>query len=201
MTESELTALATAYIRDNQQSARARLIEAQLPLVRRIARRFSGRGERFEDLVQVGSVALVAAVDRCDADRIHTLTAYVTRCVEGEIRRHLRDRSSVVRIPRGERELGGTVQPLPLDDCDAALTSAEAPEDAALTRALVASAARCLDGRERRVVLLHYFLDLSQADVGREVGVSQVHVSRLLRDASAKMRVRLESGAGTADEW
>jgi RNA polymerase sigma-B factor len=189
-------------VRDRYPAARARLIEAHLPLVRRLARRFSGRGERFEDLVQVGSVALVSAVDRCESGRVHTLTAYVTRCVEGEIRRHLRDRSSVVRIPRGAREPGVSLQPLPLEECDAELTTAaEAPEDAALTRALVASAARCLDGRERRVVLLRYFLDLSQADVGREVGVSQVHVSRLLRDASAKMRVRLEEGAGPPPEW
>jgi RNA polymerase sigma factor (sigma-70 family) len=91
---------------------------------------------------------------------------------------------------------------VPLDDSEAEGLSADAEpaEDAALSRALVASAARCLDARERRVVLLRYFLDLSQAEVGREVGVSQVQVSRLLQSANAKMR----AGLGEADaspEW
>ena len=90
--------------------------------------------------------------------------------------------------------LGGDDDELPRQ-----LVEAERAEDTALTRALVAAAARCLDGRERKVVALRYFLDLSQAEVGEAVGVSQVHVSRLLRSASDKMRARLE--AGSAGVW
>jgi RNA polymerase sigma-B factor len=180
---------------------RARLIERHLPLVRRLARGFAGRGESVEDLVQVGALALVAAVDRVPAERTATLTAYVARCVEGEIRRHLRDRAAVVRVPRAARAEGAAprISPLELDgEPLLELSDGERAEDLALTRALVASAARCLDGRERRVVALRYFLDLSQAEVGEAVGVSQVHVSRLLRGASDKMRARL--GAGAAEE-
>src|SRR6476660_7940458 len=80
------------------------VIEGYLPLVRKIARRFTGRGEQLEDLVQVGSLALVSAVDRCDPARADRLSAYVATCVEGEIRRHLRDRCAVVRIPRRIQE-------------------------------------------------------------------------------------------------
>jgi RNA polymerase sigma-B factor len=174
---------------------RARLIERHLPLVRATARRFAGRGESVEELVGVGSLALVTAVDRARRDAPATLTAYVARCVEGEIRRHLRDRASVVRVPRRVRSEGITVRFSPLaddGDGDGEPVDSERAEDTALTRALVTAAARCLDGRERQVVALRYFLDLSQAEVGEAVGVSQVHVSRLLRGANEKMRARLE---------
>jgi RNA polymerase sigma-B factor len=181
---------------------RARLIEQHLPLVRRIARRFAGRGESVEELVQVGSLALITAVDRARRVPPAMLTAYVSRCVEGEIRRHLRDRATVVRVPRRVQADGLAVHFGPLDDDEDVpreLVDQEQPEDTALTRALVAAAAQCLDGREREVVALRYFLDLSQAEVGEAVGVSQVHVSRLLRDASDKMRARLD--AGSAGAW
>jgi RNA polymerase sigma-B factor len=201
MGKGELGAIVEAFTRGGDQDARARLIEAYLPLVRSIARRFAGRGERVEDLVQVGSLALVGAVDRCDGDRPYALTSYVARCVEGEIRRHLRDRCSVVRVPRDVQKTGGAPDPLPLDDSPAAQVPApDQPEDTALTRVLVAAAARSLDVRERRVVLLRYFLDLSQAEVGQEVGISQVHVSRLLQTANAKMRTRL-GDAGPSVGW
>src|SRR5438105_14545973 len=80
--------------------ARARMIECHLPLVRAIAHRFAGRGEPLDDLVQVGNVALIAAVDRCERGRERQFTSYATACVEGEIRRHLRDRCDPLRVPR-----------------------------------------------------------------------------------------------------
>jgi RNA polymerase sigma-B factor len=176
---------------------RQRLIESYLPLVHRIARRFAGRGERVEDLVQVGSIGLINAVDRCDPARRELLTAYVARTVEGEIRRHLRDRCAPVRIPRRLQAVdGATEPPVPLDDDEAAaLASAEGADERALSWALLAIAARSLDGRERRVLLLRYFLDLNQDEVGRAVGISQVHVSRVLRGALVKMRADLDSDA------
>jgi RNA polymerase sigma-B factor len=180
---------------------RTRLIEQYLPLVRGAAQRFAGRGESVEELVQVGSLALVTAVDRARRVAPAMLTAYVARCVEGEIRRHLRDRVTVVRVPRRVQADGVAVHFGPLDDDEdlpRELVDEERPEDTALTRALVAAAAQCLDGREREVVALRYFLDFSQAEVGEAVGVSQVHVSRLLRGASDKMRARLEADAAGA---
>jgi RNA polymerase sigma-B factor len=167
---------------------RRRLIEAHLPLARRVARRYAGRGERPEDLAQVGALALVRAVDRCDPSRPE-LPAYLARCVEGEIRHHLRDRASAVRLPRqAPRQLHAAAQ---LDD-EIACPKA-ALDDVLLDRAAVASAARCLDERERWIVLLLFFCDCTQADAASRLGLSQAHVSRLLGGAIAKMRRRLES--------
>ncbi len=209
MEEHEITAAVAAYKERGDTRARQRLIEAYLPLVRRVARRFAGSGERLEDLVQVGSIGLITAVDRCDPARSSLLTAYVTRCVDGEIRRHLRDRCTPLRIPRRMQTLdadahgsGGprtaaarTRETLPLESAEAdGLSGREEPADIGVARALVAAAAGSLDARERRVLLLRYFLDLSQAEVGEAVGVSQVHVSRLLQGAIAKMRVSLVGG-------
>jgi RNA polymerase sigma-B factor len=194
---SDREAGTTADLERHDSAARRRAIEAHLPLVRRIARRFSGRGERFEDLVQVGAIGLIGAVDRCDPRRASTLTAYVAVCVEGEIRRHLRDRCAVVRVPRGVQEDADLATAarihLPLDeDLDEALVVTEPLDEQGLARAMVTSAAHSLDGRERHLVALRYFGDLSQAEIGGVVGISQVHVSRLLQGAIAKMRARLD---------
>ena len=82
---------------------------------------------------------------------------------------------------------------MPLDDDTATvLGAADGADERALSRALLAAAAQSLDGRERRVLLLRYFLDLNQDEVGRAVGISQVHVSRVLRRAIVKMRAGLD---------
>ncbi len=165
---------------------RRRLIEAYLPLARRVARRYAGRGERPEDLVQVGALALVRAVDRCDPSRAE-LPAYLARCVEGEIRNHLRDRASVVRLPRRPRQTA--VAMLEIDD-DLAGAGAELDE-VLIDRAAVASAARGLDDRERWIVLLLFFCDCTQAEAAARLGLSQPQVSRLLEAAMTKMRRQL----------
>jgi len=215
------------------EGERERLIIAHLPLVDSIAGRFVRSGERREDLVQVGALALVRAVDRRDPARPSELSAYVARCVDGEIRRYLRDGAGSIRLPRrvhedlprlrlvrselaaslgrepawrdvareagvaDEAAPGGAVEtarrPLQLRD-DLAGADAELDE-AMLARALVARAARSLSPRERRLVLLRFFLDWSQADVAAALGVSQAQVSRLLDGAMAKMRRTLESPA------
>src|SRR5690348_10184899 len=132
------------------------MIECHLPLVRRIARRFAGRGETYDDLVQVGNVALICAVDRCDPARERQFASYAAVCVEGEIKRHLRDRCDPLRIPRhlhSNTALMALLRaPAPIDvEADASLGE-PAMDDVGLARALVASAARGLDARERRVV-------------------------------------------------
>ena len=79
-----------------------KLVEQHLPLVRRLARRHAGAGEPFEDLVQVGALGLVAAARRYDPGRGVPFAAYAIPTVDGELRRHLRDRVSIVRVPRSE---------------------------------------------------------------------------------------------------
>src|SRR5215203_3308195 len=76
--------------------ARHRLIEAHLPLVRALALRFARRGEPLEDLIQVGCIGLIHAVDRYDPRR-GPFEAYAIPTIAGEIRRHLRDSSQAVR--------------------------------------------------------------------------------------------------------
>src|SRR2546423_14960477 len=85
--------------------ARSQVIEAHLPLVRSIANRYAGRGEPVEDLVQVGTIGLIKAVDRFDPGRGRDLAALARPSIESEIRHHLRDRASVVRVPRTDREV------------------------------------------------------------------------------------------------
>jgi RNA polymerase sigma-B factor len=89
--------------------ARERLIEQHIPLVRSIARRYAGSSEPLDDLVQAGSVGLIKAVDRFDPARGEKLASLAAPAIEGEIRHHLRDRTQLVRVPRGVRELGAKV--------------------------------------------------------------------------------------------
>ncbi len=162
------------------------LIEQHLPLVRTIARRFTHRGESFEDLVQVGAVGLIKAVDRFDPHRGVTLGAYAAPTIAGEIQRHLRDRSTLIRIPRGAgAEAAAARFPLPLEAAGGSQT-----DDALVRsedRALVASGLRALSRRERQVVELRYYGDLSQRRIAAQLGISQVHVSRLLRDSLGRL--------------
>src|SRR5688572_11914975 len=92
--------LLRAWCDNGDRDARDRLIELHLPLVRALARRFARRGEQLEDLVQVGAVGLIKAIDRYDPARGSSLTAYAVPTIVGEIRRHLRDSTQPLRLPR-----------------------------------------------------------------------------------------------------
>ncbi len=85
---------------------RERLIESHLPLAKSVARRYAGRGVDLDDLVQVGAVGLIKAADRFDASRGVAFSTFAEPTIEGEIRHHLRDRSTPVRIPRELQRLG-----------------------------------------------------------------------------------------------
>jgi RNA polymerase sigma-B factor len=168
--------------------SRDALIERHLPLVRTIARRFSGAGEPLEDLIQVGAIGLIKAVDRYDPGRGTRLEPYAAAAIAGEIRHHLRDRCSVVRLPRRLCAEGARVRVDPLGDTHG--TSADlAP--AADDRLAIAGAVRGLHPRTRRLVALRYFGDLSQAQAAAAVGISPVHASRLIHEALGTMRAEL----------
>lgn len=184
------------HMRAALERERSGLIEAYLPLAAHAARRFARRGAERDDLAQVAALAVVRAVDRRDPTRRELLSAYVSRSVDGELRRYLRDRAAPVRVPRAARgddtPAWRTAQaPLQLGEDDW-LDDRESLEDASLDRALVAKAARALDGRQRRIVLLCFFLDRTQEEVAAELGISQAQVSRLLDAALRSMRRRLE---------
>lgn len=95
---------------EEYRDVREQIIEAHLPLVRYLARRLGGRSGSLEDLVQVGSVGLIKAVDRFDPARGHEFASYAAPTVLGEIKRYLRDSGWLVRAPRRAQELHGAVR-------------------------------------------------------------------------------------------
>jgi RNA polymerase sigma-B factor len=232
----EPIALLRTYRRTGDRAARERVVELYLPLVRALARRYGHCGERFDDLVQVGSIGLIEAIDRFDPERGSDLPSFAIPTITGAIRHHLRDRSAVVRLPRrhtellrnlrdprsrltarlerspsvselaheagvDERDVALAIEteqnghPLSLSAADQREPETNASDDAfdlSHDRLLLAPAFRSLSVRERRIVHLRFFAGLSQAEIAREVGLSQVQVSRLLRASLERMRRAIE---------
>jgi RNA polymerase sigma-B factor len=169
--------------------ARERLVELHLPLVRALARRYAHRGERLEDLVQVGSIGLIHAVDRFDPARGDDLVSFAVPTITGEIRRHLRDRAAIVRAPRDRR--GGDRAPVCLslteNELDTAV-GADGAFEASDERLLLAAGFRTLSERERRILHLRFFAGLSQREIAGQIGLSQIQVSRVIRRALEHLR-------------
>jgi RNA polymerase sigma-B factor len=229
---------------DARASARERLVHLHLPLVEHLARRFSGRGEPYDDLVQVGTIGLIKAVDRFETDRGVEFSTYATPTIVGEIKRHFRDRGWAIRVPRRLQELrlsiaaatselsqelgrSPTVRELALrvgvsedevieglDSANAYATlSLDAPEgaddrttsvidtlgdyDEALAmvedRETIKPLLDLLDDRSRRILGLRFFGGMTQSQIAAEVGISQMHVSRLLSRALDTLRTTIET--------
>ncbi|WP_330255939.1 RNA polymerase sigma factor SigF [Nocardia sp. NBC_00565] len=90
---------------------RKELISRCLPLAEHIARKFAGRGENFDDLLQIARVGMVAAVDRFDPDHGASFLAFAVPTIMGEVRRHFRDHTWSVRVPRRLKEIQQTIVP------------------------------------------------------------------------------------------
>ena len=240
--ERSVDALLISYHRDGDRDARERALVELMPLVRALASRYAGRGEPLEDLVQVGALGLVKAVDRFDVDRGVEFSSYAVPTIVGEIRRHFRDKAWAMHVPRRVKELSVRLSRV-LDELTTELgrspTVAELAEAAGAeeeevidaldsahaysTRSLhapfeeggddslaeklgeeetgyrdvedgsiVATGLDALDERERRIVELRFFDEMTQSQIAAEIGISQMHVSRLLRRALVKMRGRIE---------
>ena len=167
-------------VRDTTE--RRRRIEANLPLVRALALRFARRGgEPLDDLVQAGCIGLIHAVDRFDPGR-GAFESFAVPTITGEIRNHLRDRGGIIRAPAD-----WSPQIAPIAEDDAPLAD---PIPGAEDRIAVAAALRTLPLHERRVVVLWLYGGRSQRRIAAEVGLSQIHVSRLLRRALERLRPR-----------
>jgi RNA polymerase sigma-B factor len=212
-------------------TSREDTIEAHLPLVRSIARRYLRTGEPLDDLIQAGTVGLIKAVDRFDPSRDRDLAALARPSIEGEIRHHLRDGAAGPHVARTDRELAARLRTLtteltarlqrpptlaelaaeagveeaaaghalaaadatrtvalPDGDAATATTAARANIDAADARLLLEAGWDVLDEREQRLLELRYREDRSQSEIARELGLSQAHVSRLLRAALERLR-------------
>ena len=186
------------YHRHGDLGARDRLIRQYMPLVRRLARQHAGRGELLEDLVQVGSIGLIKAIDRFQIERGVDLATFAIPTINGEIKQHLRDRAWPIRIPRRLQELDPTLRARTTELVDGqggefeVESLVEPGYELGEARASLARSFRVLDERERRLLRLAFFDGLSQWQIGREVGISQIHVSRLTRRALAKLRAELD---------
>ena len=221
--------------RNGDPALRDRLVEQHLWLARHCARRFSGRGESSDDLVQVANLALVKAVDRFDPSFQVRFTTFAVPTIMGELRRHFRDKTWSMRVSRRLKdlhlELKAASEQLSHDlgrsptvdeladalDCTpedvlealeagaayratsltAGLGSEEGEEivpgqeDSELedtsVRVMLQDALSTLPERERRVIYLRFYLGLTQSEIADEIGVSQVHVSRILRATLAQL--------------
>lgn len=231
-----------ARVRAGDVRAREELIERYLPLARRLARRYQRTEEPIDDLVQVASLGLLKAVDRYDARRETAFSSFAVPTILGELRRHFRDRTWSVRVPRELQELA-----LRVDKAAAALAaeSGRAPTVAEIAAVVNVSEEQVLDAmqaasayragsldaprggageeasgetvadsigvdeggfaraeeratlepmlahiteRERLVLRLRFGEDLTQAEIGERIGISQMQVSRLIRQAIARLR-------------
>ena len=182
--------LLRAWCEDRDDDARRRLIEMHLPLVRALAHRFSSRGEQLDDLAQVGAVGLIKAVDRYDPSRGSSFPAYAVPTIVGEIRRHLRDSARPVRVPRRAGLDGVVVRSVPFEPEASSSRDAIAEQrlEQGEERALIEAGLRSLPKRQRRIVQLHYFGNVSQRGIAAQLGLSQVHVSRLLHESLGTLR-------------
>jgi RNA polymerase sigma-B factor len=166
------------------------LVGAHLALVDALARRFVSEAEGMDDLRQVGVIGLLKAAGRFDPGRGVPFAAYAAPFVLGELRHHLRDSTWPVRVPRADGRPRAQAVAVPLEEGVAAAPDELADADDRLTvRALVLE----LGSRQREVVYRYFVRGRSQADIGRELGMTQIQVSRMLRTSLAAMRQRLEA--------
>jgi RNA polymerase sigma-B factor len=215
---------------------RQQIVESQLALVHHLAQRFRGRGEPYDDLVQVGTIGLLHAVDRFDPAR-GSFTGFAVPTILGEIRRHFRDRAWALRVPRRLQDLAREVSetreqlthrlersptvkeiaqfldvdadlvlealdtssayatvPLPTSsdhvDTDR-LVSTDGDLELVEYRATLSPLLARLPPREQQILVLRFFRGLSQSQIAAEIGVSQMHVSRLLTRSLAALRQEL----------
>lgn len=223
---------------------RERIVERCLPLADHIARRFDGRGEPRDDLVQVARVGLVNAVIRFNVDAGSDFVSFAVPTIMGEVRRHFRDNSWSVKVPRRLKELhlrlgaataelsqrlgraptptelaadlgmdrdevveglvaGSSYNTLSIDSGGGSGTE-DAPAiadtlgdvdlnlDQIENREALRPLLEALPERERTVLLLRFFESLTQTQIAERVGISQMHVSRLLAKSLTRLRDQLQ---------
>ena len=240
-------ALFARFLETRDPRMRDELVERFLPLARQLARRYQRAEEPFDDLVQVASLGLVKAIDRFDTSRDVAFSSYAVPTILGEIKRHFRDRTWSVRVPRDLQELALKVdkavsdlsrdlhrspsvgeiaevvdasEEQVLEALEAAsayrATSFDAPrgneDDAGDTlgdtvgreehgfglaedRATLGRLLQTLPEREREVLRLRFEQDMTQAEIGERIGVSQMQVSRLIRQSISRLRAAARVGA------
>ncbi len=221
------------YRATDDEEARDELITMYLNLVKYLASRFRNRGEPVDDLVQVGTIGLIKAIDRFDIDRQVEFTTYATPTIVGELKRYFRDKGWAIKVPRRLQELSFKVNQavdaltvknqrspsiqeiaeylgVTSEEVLEAMETSEAynfvsletdrggdgsdsfsileyigKNDALMDvvddRATLSSALKELSPQEQRVLYLRFFEGLTQTEIARQLDISQMQVSRLLR--------------------
>jgi RNA polymerase sigma-B factor len=232
------------YRQTHDRKLRNELIEAHRSLASHLARRFANRGEPFDDLLQVAYLGMLKAVERFDPDRNLEFSTFATATVEGELKRHFRDKTWAVRVPRRPQELhlrlgnainelsqklhrppqiselaeelgvsedsvleamevGGAYRSTSLDakpndggeslTLESRLGTHDVGFDLAEHRVVLERLLEDLPERERTIVRLRFFEDMTQTEIAQEVGISQMHVSRLLARTLVQLKERLDA--------
>ncbi|HEX6228111.1 MAG TPA: SigB/SigF/SigG family RNA polymerase sigma factor [Solirubrobacterales bacterium] len=232
------------FAHDRDPAIREELVRRNMPFAKRLALRYRGASESFDDLLQVANLGLINAIDRFDPKRGIPFTAFASPTILGELKRHFRDRVWTVRVPRGLHDrmaevdkaiteltkelqrspsVGEIAERLELEQTDV-LEVLEAnhnrrplsldrpagsddPDEAAPAewigsedegfdlvegRIALDSALPFLDERERLVLRLRFVDDLTQSQIAERIGHSQMHVSRILRRALARIREQIK---------
>jgi RNA polymerase sigma-B factor len=228
----------------SREALRDRAIEAWLPLAQHLAQRYSGRGEPTDDLAQTAAIGLIKAIDKFDPSRGVDFAGYAIPTIIGELKRHFRDRTWDIRVPRrlqelrlsiseanstllqtlgrsptvadiaahlriteeevlegleGARAYNAVSLSTPTGDGERAteladMLGAEDREyELAELRVALGPALATLDEREQRILTLRFYGNLTQSQIADQIGVSQMHVSRLLARALTKLRGQLQS--------
>ena len=192
---SEEERLKISLLQSGDERAKAELVEHNLRLVVYIAKKFEGTGADGDDLVSVGTIGLIKAIDSFRSDKNIKLATYASRCIENEILMYLR------RLSRSKQEVSFD-EPLNTDwegnelllsdvmgtDADAMYSDVEG----GVERELLKKSLERLSLREQKIMRMRFGLDggdeMTQKDVADKLGISQSYISRLEKKIIAKLK-------------
>lgn len=232
------------YKEEGDEEAREQLIVSHVNLVRYIAAKFKNRGEPLDDLIQVGTIGLIKAIDRFDPSRGLEFTTYATPTIMGEIKRHFRDKGWTIRVPRRLQELSakvntvtdeltvelqrspsideiaarlGTIPDEVLEAMESSSAYSSVPlegqggteeDDAPAVIDRYASVDNDLEASDDRMILedvisefseadqqairMRYLDGMTQVEIAKKLGISQVQVSRMLRRALRRIQEKID---------
>lgn len=232
------------YKQEGDEDARGELVMSHLNLVRFLASKFKNRGEPLDDLIQVGTIGLIKAIDRFDPSRGLEFTTYATPTIMGEIKRHFRDKGWTIRVPRRLQELSakvntvtdeltaelqrspsideiaarlGTTPDEVLEAMESSSAYSSVPlegqggteeDDAPAVIDRYASVDNDLEASDDRMILedvisefpeadqqairMRYLDGMTQVEIAKKLGISQVQVSRMLRRALRRIQEKID---------